>query len=83
MYVLLMLVKTQYYIPHRTYKLPGHPRQKPRREGYLKQINSCRKVPFQVTFKMPRFYIAIYPSTPTMAQQKKQTCTLSYLHDKD
>ena len=32
---------------------------------------------------MTRFYIAIYQSTLTMAQQKKQNCTLSYLHDKD
>ncbi len=31
-------------------KLPYHPKPKPRRVGGLRQINSCRKVPLQVTF---------------------------------
>jgi hypothetical protein len=36
------------------------PRQKPRKGGGHKQINSCRKVPFQVTFKTKRFCIAFF-----------------------
>jgi hypothetical protein len=31
-------------------KLLDHPKQKPRRGGCLRQINTCRKVTFQVTF---------------------------------
>jgi hypothetical protein len=36
----------------RTYKIAtvGHPKQKPRWEGGLRQINTCRKVPLQVSF---------------------------------
>jgi hypothetical protein len=32
------------------YKFLYHPKQKPRREGDLRQINTCRKVPLQVNF---------------------------------
>ncbi len=31
-------------------KLLDHPKQKPRRAGGLRQINTCRKVPLQVNF---------------------------------
>jgi hypothetical protein len=48
----------------RTYKI-ARPRQKPRRGGGFEQINSCRKVLFQVTFKTKRFCTAFYVSYPS------------------
>ncbi len=44
-------------------KLLDHPKQKPRRGGGLIQINTCRKVPLQVSFfRWRHFGIAFYDS---------------------
>jgi hypothetical protein len=49
------------YIESEPTKLLSHPqRQKPRRAGSLKQINRCRKVLLQLTYKTKRFCIALY-----------------------
>jgi hypothetical protein len=43
-------------------KLPYHPKQKPKREGGLRQINTCFKVPLQVNFLDNDIGIAFYQS---------------------
>jgi hypothetical protein len=42
-------------------KLLYHPKQKPRRGGGLRQINTCRQIPLQVNFlEKPPFRIRVY-----------------------
>ncbi len=43
-------------------KLQHHPKQKPRRRGGLRQINTCRKVPLQVNFfdNIWRCFLTVY-----------------------
>ncbi len=49
---------TVYLTRFLTYKLPYHPKQKPRRGGGLRQINTYRQVPLQVNFlEKPTFRI--------------------------
>jgi hypothetical protein len=44
-------------------KLLDHPKQKARRGGGLRQINTCRKVPLQGKFfQITTFCLAFYPS---------------------
>jgi hypothetical protein len=38
----------------RTYKIALPPKQKPRRGGAFRQINTCRQIPLQVNFKKSR-----------------------------
>jgi hypothetical protein len=43
-----------------TYKIATPPQTKPRRGGDLRQINTCRKVPLQVSFQMTTFCFDVY-----------------------
>jgi hypothetical protein len=47
---ILQEFNTQYLTRFGTYKIASHPKQKPKRGGGLRQINTCRKVPLQVVF---------------------------------
>jgi hypothetical protein len=47
---ILQKFNTLYLTRFKTSKLLDHPKQKPRRVGGLRQINTCRKVPLLVNF---------------------------------
>jgi hypothetical protein len=53
---------TVYLTRFRTYKIALPPKQKPRRRGGLRQINTCRQVPLLLDYKKSRYlgFLCLY-----------------------
>jgi hypothetical protein len=51
---------TLYLTRFRNHKIARPPKQKPRRGGVLRQINTCREVPLQVNFLDDDIYRSIF-----------------------
>jgi hypothetical protein len=49
-------------------KLLDHPKQKPRKGGGLRQMNTCRRVPLQDFFYITTFGVAFYQSNLSMLE---------------